>query len=83
MAEYTIYTKLTCKYCTLSKRLLEKHGRDYFEVDIESIPSLRVLVKQAGYTTVPIIFKGAVYHGGYNELLEELEPDSDNPTDRC
>lgn len=76
MSEYTLYTKSTCKYCTMAKNLLKKHGRDFTEVNIEEIPMLRTIVRQAGYTMVPIIFREGINAGGYVELLEALEPDT-------
>lgn len=81
MSEYTLYTKVTCKYCNMAKALLKKHGHTFTEVDIEAIPGLRGIIKSAGYTTVPIIFHAGLYLGGYNELLERLEPTTDYATD--
>jgi glutaredoxin 3 len=73
MAEYTIFTKPTCKYCNLAKGLLSKLGLTYKEIDIEEVPALRVLVKQAGFTSVPIIYTGAILVGGYEDLQTKLE----------
>lgn len=81
MAEFTLYTKATCKYCNMAKALLSKHGYASSEVDIEAVPGLRGIIKAAGYTTVPIIFVNGLYLGGYDDLLERLEPDTDNLID--
>lgn len=81
MAEYTLYTTSICKYCNKAKALLKKHGLAYREVDIDAFPGLRGIVKSAGYTTVPIIFVNGLYTGGYEDLLDRLEPDTDNPSD--
>lgn len=81
MAEFTVYSKTTCKYCTMAKRLLEKHGRAYREVNIEDLPGLRSIILDAGYTTVPIIFVNGLYIGGYEDLTERLEPEDSYPAD--
>lgn len=81
MSEYTLYGTATCKYCKMATALLRKHGRTYKEVIIDDYPGLRGIIKAAGYSTVPIIFKGDTRFGGYEDLLETLEPETDNPTD--
>lgn len=65
----------------MAKSLLTKHGRSFREIDIETIPGLRSIIRDAGYTTVPLIHtEGAFIPGGYEELLEALEPETDNPS---
>ena len=67
----TLYTSNFCGFCVAAKRLLDRHGIPYQEVDLSRDPSLRMdLVAQTGHRTVPIILLEGALVGGYNELVE-------------
>lgn len=65
----TVYSKEQCPYCVRAKRLLEKKGFAYEEVNVEGNDALRAwLVETTGQMTVPQIFAGERSLGGYSDL---------------
>jgi glutaredoxin 3 len=70
MAPVTIYTTMFCPYCVSAKRLLQKKGAEFIEVDVSMSPELREeMVKRAGgRRTVPQIFIGPQHIGGSDDL---------------
>jgi|TARA_R100000479_G_scaffold172075_2_gene116286 glutaredoxin len=69
----TIYSRPGCKYCDLSKTLLEVHNCEYNELMLEvdiTVDQLRELVP--GAKSVPQIMDDNIHIGGYNELVEYL-----------
>lgn len=69
----TIYTKDHCPYCVRLKRLLDRKGVAYVEVNAEHRPELREwLVGVTGMKTVPQLFVGDRPLGGCTDV-EELE----------
>ncbi len=70
MPNVRISTTLYCGYCTQAKRLLERKGVPYQEIDVSrDPPKRRWLVEATGMTTVPQVFVDDVSHGGYTDLL--------------
>lgn len=65
----TVFTKATCQYCTLLKRLLDDEVCvPYVTVDIGQQPPLRdALVALTGRATVPQLFVGLRHVGGYDD----------------
>jgi glutaredoxin 3 len=64
-----VYTKQSCPYCVRAKRLLEKKGVAYEEIDVERDDQLRVwLAEKTGQMTVPQIFAGDRSLGGFTDL---------------
>ena len=73
MKPVKIYTTSWCPYCVRAKRLLEKKGVAYQEVDVEGDDETRArLVQQTGRRTVPQIFIGE-HHVGGSDDLHDLE----------
>lgn len=71
MATVTIYTKETCHYCINAKRLLDQKGVSYTEIDVYDMSSAEraeVDVKTNHYRTVPKIFIGETFIGGFSDL---------------
>jgi glutaredoxin 3 len=67
----TLYTSPMCGYCWAAKRLLDSKSVPYDEVDVSGDPSTRLrLEKETGQSTVPMIFAGTDFIGGYTELSE-------------
>ena len=66
----TIYTTKFCGYCTAAKRLLsQKHDGEVEEIDLSADPeALTALKLRTGHTTVPLIFMGDKFIGGFTEL---------------
>jgi len=65
----TIYTKSYCPYCVRAKRLLEKKGVTFQDIDAEGDEALRAwLVERTGQMTVPQIFVGERSLGGFSDI---------------
>lgn len=69
MPEVIIYTGRLCPYCIMAKRLLERKGASYTEIDIDSKPGLRQeIMEKTKRRTVPQIFIGERHIGGFDDL---------------
>jgi glutaredoxin 3 len=65
----TIYTAAYCPFCTRAKRLLERKGVAFQEIDAEGDEELRTwLVQKTGQMTVPQIFVGERSLGGFSDI---------------
>jgi len=70
-----IYTTPFCPYCVSAKRLLERKGVAYEEVDVSGDDQARIdLAQRTGRRTVPQIFIGDLHVGGSDDL-HALEQD--------
>lgn len=80
MPEILIYTSSLCPYCTMAKKLFEKKGVTYSEINIDSKPGLRQeMMQQTQRRTVPQIFINGQHIGGFDdlhalEIKNELDP---------
>jgi glutaredoxin 3 len=64
-----IYTTGWCPYCARAKKLLEKKGVAFSEVDVEASPDKREEMQtRSGRRTVPQIFIGDTHVGGCDDL---------------
>lgn len=72
MQPVTIYTKPYCGFCHAAKRLLDKKGVEFDEIDIEGQPELRkeMIQKANGRSTVPQIWIGTVHVGGFDDMYD-------------
>ena len=70
MKKVIIYTGPMCNFCSAAKHLLNKKKISYIEFDIAVDQSKRqeMQEKTNGARTIPQIFIGDTYVGGYNEL---------------
>ncbi len=70
MPDVEIYTTTVCPYCVRAKRLLDKKGVTYREIDVSFDHDLResMVVRAGGRQTVPQIFIGATHVGGCDDL---------------
>jgi glutaredoxin 3 len=69
MKRVKIYTTPICPYCVRAKRLLEKKGVRYEEIDVSGDDQARIdLAQRTGRRTVPQIFIGDEHVGGSDEL---------------
>ena len=70
MRPVEIYTTPYCGYCARAKRLLDRKGVAYREIDVSADPELRAAMVQRanGRRTVPQIFIGKTHVGGSDEL---------------
>ncbi|MDD5462206.1 MAG: glutaredoxin 3 [Methylococcales bacterium] len=69
MPEILIYTTKVCPYCIMAKRLLDKKGVCYTEINVEAQPGLREeVMRRTKRRTVPQIFIGDLHIGGFDDL---------------
>jgi len=70
MKKVVIYTGPMCNYCSAAKHLLNKKKVNYTEFDIAQDQSKfkEMQERTKGARTIPQIFIGETYVGGYNEL---------------
>ena len=70
MKKVIIYTGPMCNYCSAAKHLLNKKKVSYTEFDIavDPLKKQEMQEKTNGARTIPQIFIGETYVGGYNEL---------------
>ncbi len=69
MKKATVYSFATCPYCVSAKQLLNQKGYEYEEIVIER-EQIKDLVKKTKMMTVPQIFIGDEFIGGYDDLVE-------------
>lgn len=70
-AKVVLYSKDPCPYCVNAKRLLQNRSIAYEEIDLtENIDELIKLKNQTGHSTVPMIFIGEKFIGGYTDLRD-------------
>ena len=68
----TVYGKATCPWCNKMKPLLIP-GRDkYVEITLHNMPEFRkhIVPRIGGYKSVPIVFVGTKFIGGYSEYVK-------------
>ncbi|MBH0096011.1 glutaredoxin 3 [Psychrobacter sp. NZS113] len=66
-----VYTTPICPYCSNAKQLLKTKGVAYEEIgmhDISSEERQALMKKTNNYRTVPQIFVGDTFVGGFDEL---------------
>jgi glutaredoxin 3 len=70
MRPVEIYTTPSCGYCAMAKRLLDRKGVAYTEIDVSRDADLRAAMTRRanGRRTVPQIFIGGAHVGGSDDL---------------
>lgn len=70
MRPVEIYTTPICPYCHAAKRLLDRKGVAYREIDVSRDVALReqMVQRARGRRTVPQIFVGDTHVGGSDDL---------------
>jgi glutaredoxin 3 len=70
MKTVEIYTTPYCPYCIAAKRLLDKKGVSFTEIDVSRDPAMRqtMTARSGGGRTVPQIFIGGEHVGGCDDL---------------
>jgi glutaredoxin len=63
-----LYTSAWCAYCKRAKALLERHGFDYEEIDVDAEDLCCRLYELTGGTSVPQVIVNGEAIGGYEEL---------------
>lgn len=69
MPEIIIYTTRICPYCLMAKRLLDRKGASYTEINVDEKPGLREeMMALTKRRTVPQIYIDDYHVGGFEEL---------------
>jgi glutaredoxin 3 len=69
MSEILIYSTSICPYCMMAKRLLDKKGLTYTEINVDTEPGLREeMMLKTKRRTVPQIYIGSYHVGGFDDL---------------
>lgn len=69
-----LYTKESCIYCKLAKKLLREKYISYESTDLDNNPKLaNNLMNRTGQRTVPFVFIGDKFIGGYTELKKLVD----------
>jgi glutaredoxin 3 len=71
MQEIRVYTTSYCGYCKQAKALLDQLKLPFKEIGLDGQDELRMRLSQEnrGWRTVPMIFIGQTFVGGFQELL--------------
>jgi len=72
MALIEIYTTKVCPYCVRAKRLFDRKGVTYAEIDVTADAETRRLMSErsGGRQSVPQIFIDGTHVGGCDDLYE-------------
>jgi glutaredoxin 3 len=67
-----VYSTDYCPYCTQAKTLLTGEGIAFEEIDVTNQPELRAKLSadNNGFRTVPMIFIGDEFIGGFTDLAK-------------
>ncbi len=70
MKKVTLVGVTWCGYCRGAKELLSKLSIEFDDIDVTNDDQLRAdySKKANGHTTVPMVFIGDIFVGGYTEL---------------
>lgn len=69
MPAIVMYATQWCGYCAMARRLLEKKGQSWAEIDIDAERGRRdEMISRAGRSSVPQIWIGERHVGGYDDL---------------
>ena len=65
-----IYSTSVCPYCDAAKRLLKSLGVAYDDINLEGQHDVRQRLSEAngGWRTVPMIFVGDKFIGGFDDM---------------
>ncbi len=69
----TIFSKNNCMQCKMTKKLLDKEGADYQEINIDDRPEMIDYVKDLGFSAAPVIKAGDIIFSGFQPAkLKEI-----------
>lgn len=69
MTKIQIYTQSYCGFCVRAKTLLQQKGIAFEEINLDDKPEeLLELKTRTGFRTIPQIFVGGRFVGGFQEL---------------
>ena len=69
----TIFSKNNCMQCKMTKKLLDKEGADYQEINIDERPEMIDYVNDLGFSAAPVIKAGDIIFSGFQPAkLKEI-----------
>lgn len=69
----TIFSKNNCMQCKMTKKLLDKEGADYQEINIDERPEMIDYVKDLGFSAAPVVKAGDIIFSGFQPAkLKEI-----------
>ena len=69
----TIFSKNNCMQFKMTKKLLDKEGADYQEINIDERPEMIDYVKDLGFSAAPVIKAGDIIFSGFQPAkLKEI-----------
>jgi glutaredoxin 3 len=70
MNKVIVYTTSVCPYCSSAKALLKNLNADFEEINLDHQQELRAKLsaENNGYRTVPMIFIGEQFIGGFDDM---------------
>ncbi|MFZ5628005.1 MAG: glutaredoxin [Spirochaetota bacterium] len=72
--QVTIYSKDYCPYCVRAKEFFAKKQINFHEIDVEKDPAAyEELKRKTNHMTVPQIFIGDKFIGGYTDLVAKFQ----------
>jgi ribonucleoside-diphosphate reductase alpha chain len=78
-----VYSKKNCPFCSMAMEELKLRGIPYDKVDLADIGKTAAEVTGRKVKTVPQIYIGGKYIGGYEELMEYLETPFEDDSEEC
>lgn len=68
----TIYGKPSCTFCTLAVDYCRENNIQFDYIDLSNNSEKLEALKKEGFRTVPIIYDGDDWIGGYHQLIEKF-----------
>ena len=69
---YKVYSQNGCRYCELAKIALMERNIEFEEINIKDNAQALATLRLKNLRTVPQIWDGELYVGGYEELKEYI-----------
>ena len=69
---YKVYSQNGCSYCELAKIALMERNIEFEEINIKDNAQALATLRLKNLRTVPQIWDGELYVGGYEELKEYI-----------
>lgn len=73
---YTVYGEDWCGFTSAARNLLRQHGKTYIYVSFRENRPLRnkfSLQHASGHKTIPLVFKGQKFIGGFEQLKNDFK----------
>jgi ribonucleoside-diphosphate reductase alpha chain len=78
-----VYSKKNCPFCSMAMEELKLRGIPYDKIDLADIGKTAAEVTGRKVKTVPQIYIGGKYIGGYEELMKHLETPFEDESEEC